>query len=305
MGIFKSDRINIVMMIEPGRLEWQGIMLIESIKKYCMDDFKIFVYCRVDKLKVLCLGTLRYLSENGIALTLIENDFFPDYPQGNKVIAVSKSRRWADFGVFLDTDNILIKKVSFLKELARPRCISVVPADRRSWTINNEDWNEVYKACGAKISSETILLRNHEKSPPYFNAGMIVFPENGGFRNIWLECSKLIDGVRGVENKRPWLDQVALPVAISKAGLKHNIVSDKYNFALHAENINLKNVVLGHYHTLKWVRYYGLNKEMAEYSKKSLGCDSFKEFRDSVMEGAFGEKRNSSSDVNPPHSRGC
>lgn len=289
MVFFKSKKINIVLMIEPGRLEWQGIMLIESIKEYCTDDFKIFVYCRAENLRGLCLGTLRYLSENEVVLTPIDNDFSPEYPQGNKVVAVSKDRRWGKFGVFLDTDTILLKQMSFLKEVSRPGSVSVVPADRKSWASSDEEWKQVYKTCGVISPSNNISLRNNEKSSPYFNAGMVVFPENEDFKGVWLHCSKIIDNDNTIANKRPWLDQIALPVAIKKSGLKCNIVSDKYNYALHAENINLEGVVLGHYHTIKWIRYYRLNRKMSEYSKRSLGYQSFKLFRESVLERVFGE----------------
>lgn len=58
---------------------------------------------------------------------------------------------------------------------------------------------------------------------PYFNAGMIGFPERSfqgkRFAEIWYETALIIDEIEGLHKRRPYLDQMSLPPTIQKAGL--------------------------------------------------------------------------------------
>ena len=47
-----------------------------------------------------------------------------------------------------------------------------------------------------------------------------------------METAQRIDAIEGLENKRPYLDQMSLPLAIRRAGLKWNELPEEYHFIL-------------------------------------------------------------------------
>jgi hypothetical protein len=61
---------------------------------------------------------------------------------------------------------------------------------------------------------------------------MISVDPDIGFGSAWLECAQNIDADQSIpiSAKRPWLDQIALPVAAAKLGIEVHALSVDYNF---------------------------------------------------------------------------
>ena len=85
--------------------------------------------------------------------------------------------------------------------------------------------------------------------PPYFNAGMIAVRRDVCLGDAWVACARAIDAEASIGNKRPWLDQIALPVAVAKLGLEVDCLDERFNYPAHLKPIDAKNLpYFCHYH---------------------------------------------------------
>ena len=71
---------------------------------------------------------------------------------------------------------------------------------------------------------------------PYFNVGMVLFPEaplphGRSFAEAWYDTAMEIDHDVRVANKRPWLDQIALPVTLKRYGLDYLLSDEAFNYS--------------------------------------------------------------------------
>ena len=70
-----------------------------------------------------------------------------------------------------------------------------------------------------------------------------------GIGDVWMECCRRIDAKWGVRLKRPHLDQIALPVAVRRLGLRFECLELRYNYPAHLKAIDPANPPLfAHYH---------------------------------------------------------
>jgi hypothetical protein len=73
---------------------------------------------------------------------------------------------------------------------------------------------------------------------PYFSSGLFSFPEGHknsegkSFPQVWMDVAQIIDKNEKIPGRRPYLDQISLPLAIQKAGLGWNILPEEQHFIL-------------------------------------------------------------------------
>ena len=274
----KDETHSIIFVMDPPGLVADTILLVCSIRKV-MPSVQMIAYVPLDK-KPLITDTLKeFCGVMTVELRFMETEsmFDPYYKQGNKLIAMA-AKRDTDYTVFLDTDIILTRPLDFSK-ITRSGCVSVVPEGVYTWGKDPTDWDTVYCKFGLKTPAEKVtLVRSGKESPPYFNAGFVLFPnaplmDGRTFSQFWLETAKMVDMDLDIPNKRPWLDQITLPVAIKRAGLNHFVLSDAYNFSLSrfqpkdpknlssldlkkilrgTERVNINDPVVLHHHQIKF-----------------------------------------------------
>jgi hypothetical protein len=91
-------------------------------------------------------------------------------------------------------------------------------------------WETAYGIFDLPVPDERVKLARAGAGSPYFNAGAVAFPI--GFGKCWLEAAQELDrNVHGLWDRRPWLDQIALPVAMHRAGLHHKHLDNRFNFS--------------------------------------------------------------------------
>ncbi len=279
----RSPSFAIVINIEPGKLEWMGIALIASAQAFLRDEFRVYVYCRSSRAPQLSPFTRSFLSGTGAVFTQIENDFQPDYPIGNKLIACAHDRP-EDYSVFMDTDMLFVRPC-FLDDFVRAGAVAIVPAETPSWDgkwepqRRREQWTTVYDALGLPLpKSRTRLSRHRALSFPYYNAGMIGFESASGFGKTWLDACKALDRHPKILNKRPWPDQVAMPGSIVKAGLRVSERERIWNFALNHRDAEItRDVCVAHYHEEPWLMKKGLNALITRLMRTHEICTSFEQ----------------------------
>lgn len=254
-----------IFVVDGALLEQQSIILaislyrahghLQNVRNYAyvsqrsrtLSDLHEFVY-GVCNIKVRDLPTA-------------DGMWFKPYPHGNKILACSESRS-ESWTTFLDTDVIVCKDISGLRFQHDAEFLAV-PEGLPTWGEGNK-WSRAYAHIGQDVPKERVtLVRGRELLyPPYFNAGFFSFSEatigNDGqkFGTEWLKLASDFDRTCPVSNKRPWLDQITLPLTLYKHGIKWKALPDFYNYSLaKREKIRRreKSVKVMHYHSFKYL----------------------------------------------------
>lgn len=234
-------------MCEPGRLEWQSVCLLASIRAFCLDDLTVTAYCSASRMDKLDRRTLDYHEKAGVEIVPIRpestwrNANTAGLYQRNKIVA-SAHRRDSDYSLFMDTDTLFIDEVSF-KGLFSPDCVHALTAYRAPAAgghVPDPVWDKLYRkfdlptpeaSVKKKFAGEDIFVM------PYFNAGIILFPEKAAksrapLGETWLDVAREVDRDRAIPQQRVFLDQTTLPIAIAKAGFSYRPLHRGFNLPL-------------------------------------------------------------------------
>ena len=220
-----------VFVCQAGDLEIKAMLLAASLNRFVSCPYEMVVALPQPESRcgVPAAPTLRMLQDLGAKLAPVWNQVDPEYPIANKIsamaIATHGRRR-----IFLDTDIMCMLPFTGDTRLEAP--FGAVPADRRTWGAGPGDWDRVYGLFGLTTPPVRVrTARTREETPPYYNAGFIMAESSvaDSLAHTWLECAQVIDRTPHVPNKRPWLDQIALPVAVTRLGLGHRFLDETFN----------------------------------------------------------------------------
>ena len=218
--------IGVVVMIEPGRYEWSGILLVSSLLAFAYDDIGIWAYCRRDLIDRLHPGTVDFLERHGVQLEPIDPGFEVIYPQGNKLYACAAERN-ADATVLMDTDMMVVRPVR-LADAFRPGCVSGRFTSHWMWGKTVEEWRAAYASVGLDLPR----YRIHRPRGSYVAvslAAAFVTYKSPDFGAVWRDTALAIEEKRLAQGIYPTLDQISLPVATVKAGLRPNMLDAAWN----------------------------------------------------------------------------
>lgn len=180
----------------------------------------------------------------GVEIRSSQNRIDPSYPHGNKVNALDGI---AGPSIFLDSDMMLM--VPFAWHYALNADMAAKPADLDTFSRGGGSWAVVWSLFDRPVPPRTMVASvSREKMRPYFNAGFIAVKDGDQFARTWLECSLRIDAAPKVQNKRPWLDQIALPVAADLLGWKVRELPESLNFPYHLRAPKEPVPYFSHYH---------------------------------------------------------
>lgn len=242
----RDSDLKIVLVIEPGRLEWQGILLLSSLVAFGRGSFSVHCFCRSANMGRLNRRTRGFLKEYGIPLHGIENDFSPEYPHGNKIIACEAMAAEGGRILFLDTDVFLSRPVDLTALL--PRGLGAVAAGMPP-PGGEEHWPAMYARFDLPVPFQrNVALMTARVMMPYYNAGFVIFDADSGFAQAWRDCARGLDAM-DLPHKRPWLDQLALPVAAARLGLEVEELPHRMNYNMNnAKAVMPPDRVFLHYH---------------------------------------------------------
>lgn len=200
------------------------------------------------------------------------------YPHGNKILACAAPRDVART-TFLDTDMVVTGRIG---GLAPPgdTAVLAVPEGIPSWRGEGR-WERAYAHIGQDLPAERVtLVRGRRLSHlPYFNAGLISFPEQplpgaeGRFGRLWLDMASDFDRNCTVGGKRPWLDQITLPLTLYRHGLAWRALPDIYNYSLSYRDRVLRRegkAKVLHYHRLHFLRGRPVLADLTERLHEAL-----------------------------------
>jgi hypothetical protein len=124
---------------------------------------------------------------------------------------------------------------------------------------------------------------------PYFSSGLVVFPEGPAegrrFADVWYETATEIDRKTDLPRRRPYLDQMSLPLAIRRAGLEWNQLPEEQHFILggklRGEPLPTdREIFTIHYRGVKILKELGLMKSVRGMLRRQTGSGWIGNLRD-------------------------
>ncbi|MEE9428192.1 MAG: hypothetical protein V3V25_08605 [Paracoccaceae bacterium] len=234
-----KPKLTLFFIVEPPLYQKLACYLAASIKEQFDEPINLIGYCpthKVDELDPKAVGVLEKL---GVEIRSFDVDgvFDPPYPHGNKLLACLEKRDTPHSG-FVDSDVLFIRK-NKIENILSPGKVSLTPAASIYWAPRKL-WPTIYSEFGMEVPSERIYLTRQNGRPkvPYFSSGFFTFPEEPlkgvekRFPEIWMDVGQTVDAIAELEDKRPYLDQMSLPVAIEKAGLEYNLMPEEQHWIL-------------------------------------------------------------------------
>jgi len=233
-------RLTVFFIVEPPEYDVMACYLAASLREQFGQTVALVGYCPAAKLNSIrpeirdILGRLD-CDLRGFA---VEGRFDPTYPHGNKILATLEPRD-TEFSCFMDSDVLCIGP-NLVENIVCPGHVSLSKAASMNWAPQ-AIWDQIYATAGLPMPEERFRLMRQKRGPekvPYFSSGLFSFPEQHrtpdgkSFPQIWMEVAQKLDDDPDIPKRRPYLDQMSMPLAIRKAGLDWNILPEEQHFIL-------------------------------------------------------------------------
>lgn len=234
-----------VFVAHAGGLEAKSALLAASLADYYMPG-KIACctmqpYERWGEISDECKALFEQI---GVQIHTAINEIDENYPHGNKIGSMKGIHGPA---VFLDSDILLMAPFSWHFRFAGDAAMKA--ADLDTFRRGGGSWARVWSLFDLPLPTATYTASiSGEKMRPYFNAGFIYVKDGDAFTRMWIDTARRIDANERVSNKRPWLDQIAIPVAFARLGWKVNELSTNFNYPCHLTPLDDSPPYFAHYH---------------------------------------------------------
>jgi hypothetical protein len=281
-------KFSIIFIVDYGKLEWQSICLAASIRAFVRDrDFEIIAYCPADRVDGLEDITKTWLTKFGVDIRPLDtsSQYAPAYPHGNKILACAQPRQ-SRYCLFMDTDMIFVRPTN-LGPLFSERGFCAARETNARWADALELWDRLYEANAPDAPRDLAVFSNQRVAPSYYNAGFFGFDDNPisragnrRFGEIWRDISYQIDADPQITEKRPFLDQISLPVAVGASAFTPTELSADYNTHIRFESGAGDGVRVLHYHSnmhghlLRESRYIGILNQVLHHYGVSENFDA-------------------------------
>ncbi|MGL6210410.1 MAG: hypothetical protein ACRC14_11345, partial [Paracoccaceae bacterium] len=236
----EKPRLTVYFIVEPPDYELMACYLAASLREQFGQSVALVGYCPAPKLGTVNPDVRTVLGRLNCDLRTfeVEGRFTPAYPHGNKILATLEPRD-TEFSCFMDSDVLCIRP-NAVENITKPGHVSLSKAASMNWAPQTI-WDQIYATVGMEMPTERFRLmkqRRGEARVPYFSSGLFSFPEQHrtaegkSFPQVWMDVAQTIDADPALDRKRPYLDQMSMPLAIRKAGLDWNILPDEQHFIL-------------------------------------------------------------------------
>lgn len=278
----RLDELTIFFIVEPPGYQNLACYLAASIRHHLGGAVRLLGLCPEDRLAEVSPEVALVLARLDCPLQGFARAgaFDPPYPHGNKLLACAHPRatRW---GCFLDSDVLLLNGDT---PFARFMASGAVCASAAASLLWAEDglWPPLYAAFDLPLPARDFrLMRDRRRRHrPYYSAGFVLFPEHlpdgRRFGAHWLEVAQRIDRMAAVPGRRPYLDQIALPLAIASSGLGYCQIPEPHHFILGGKLRRrpfdpAAGVSLVHYRGWKLMQETGLDRYGYEALRETAG----------------------------------
>lgn len=266
-----ARELTFIYIVEPPEYDILACYLLASIRTHFPDTVRAIGYCPEHRMTELHPSVFRAHEIMGAEIRPMRTKgmWDDDYPHGNKILAALAPREASGFTAFVDSD-VLFMRDNTPDAIARPDAVSCSAAASLIWA-DDEIWSDIYGAFDMPVPEDRIHLMRRSSEPrvPYYSSGFVVFPETAGpqgrFPDIWYDTARRIDRIETLDNRRPYLDQMSLPVAIRRSGLDWNELPEEQHFILGGKLRGQplpedRDIYAVHYRHTGVLRETGLNK---------------------------------------------
>ncbi len=232
--------LRFVYIVEPPDYQVMACTLLASIRAHFPPETECIGYCPAEKYPLIHPAVHKAQAMMGAEIRPLQTEGAWDspYPHGNKILAALAPRRPRPdgFTAFVDSD-VLFLEPNRAENLCRPGHVSCSVAASMRWG-DETIWPPIYGAFGLPVPAERVQLmrQRRRRVPPYFSAGFVIFPDapgpGGTFPEVWYDTARRVDRIDGLDNRRPYLDQMSLPVAIRRAGLGWNELPEAQHYIM-------------------------------------------------------------------------
>ena len=230
---------SISFVCQPGRLEAQALLLAASLRATYPELTLVAAVSGP-----LPAATTQALAALGVTELAISNPLASDYPIGNKLAALGVGAGQG-VRVFLDSDMLCLRAWDWTT-LSSPG-LAAKPADLATFG-NDAMWQLLYSRFELAAPTQRVLSTVSEQlMPPYFNAGMLATTAAAALAETWAQTCRAIDAMQDVNPRRPWLDQIGLPIAAARLGLDTRSLSEAWNYPAHIKPLRGTPQIV-HYH---------------------------------------------------------
>lgn len=240
--------MNIVFVCQRGELEIKAVLLAWSLRRFLGQDVNLIAACpQFLDWGDLSGNTKAMLNALGVQLASFIPAFGERYPIGNKISALALLPE-GQSGCFIDSDILCLSPWSLTDDLEEHTTLAK-PADMGTWGSDSA-WQALYSACEITLPERRVRLTvTGQLSSPYFNAGFVASSQPQRLAANWLMLAQQFDQQSPpLENKYPWLDQIALPLAMIKTG-SWGVLDERFNFPAHLRLLADSDIALCHYHS--------------------------------------------------------
>jgi hypothetical protein len=256
--------LSILFVADGERLERQSWLLASSISAAHADGPRprVIAYASSQNIDAVSTLTRDLYDACGVELRVLpeQPSWRAPYPHGNKMVAASDMRDTAR-AVFLDTDMVCLRPLFDMARLP-PNTVAAAPEGVPTWGRDDDRWERAYAHFDLPYPTERVrLLRGRKKEfVPYFNAGFVAFPDGseGGqarFAERWIETALDLDHNCRIGGKRPWLDQISLPLTLARFGYDTDVLGETWNYSLarRKDYAATPDVHVYHYHRFRYL----------------------------------------------------
>ena len=235
-----KPKLTFTYIVEPPEYDILSCTLLASIRTQFSEDVACIGYVPEHRMDEVHPSVFKAHELMGAEIRPMKTEgmWREPYPHGNKIVAALQPRD-SEFSAFVDSDVLFIRP-NKIDNIVKDDCVSCSVAASMYWAPKNI-WDVIYGAFDMPVPEERIYLMRQKRRPkvPYFSSGFVLFPENDGpngrFADIWYETARKIDEIDDLENRRPYLDQMSLPVAIRRSGMAWNPLEEEQHFILGGE----------------------------------------------------------------------
>ncbi len=276
----RSPSLTLFYIVEPPDYEIMACTLLATIRECFPSEVKAVGYCPAHRMTEISPAVIKAHEMMGAEVrpVVTEGRWDEPYPHGNKILACLEQRD-TEFSAFVDSD------VAFLRPnrpefLVRGGHVSCSVAASMQWG-SQDVWPLIWGTFGLDVPDERVdLMRRGTGVAPYFSAGLVVFPEaeapSGRFPDVWYDTARAVDRIDSLDRRRPYLDQMTLPVAIRRAGLDWNILPEEQHYILggkiKGERLPAdREIFTVHYRNLDNLRHAGLRQATKAVLTRQIG----------------------------------
>lgn len=279
-----APRLTVYFIVEPPDYQLMACYLAASLREQFSEGLELVGYCPEEKLGLVQPDVTEALRRMRVELRgfRTEGRFDPPYPHGNKLLATLEPRD-TDFSCFMDSD-ILCLRPNSIGAITRDGAVTLSRAASMNWAPQSI-WDRIYATCGMAPPEERFRLmkqRNGRARMPYFSSGLFSFPERHrdaeglSFPEVWMQIARQLDANPEIPKRRPYLDQMSMPLAIRKAGLDWNILPDEQHFILGGRQRGEplpedREVFTVHYRVWDILKETGLSRQAKDMLERQAG----------------------------------